>query len=203
MGEWADEWAAQGRLSTDYLGLKLKNPLEPSASPLSKNIDTALRLEDAGTAALVMYSLFEEELCAEDAMLDRLLLHADLGHDKADGFLPDYSEFQGGLERYFSPLNQLKRRPEIPVAASLNGVSPAGWVELGHALEQSAPMRSGLLKGSMSRRTCPILRSSRAPATCGCWTALRRGRGYGRRAGRASLCFFDEFRLQPLLKPPA
>jgi dihydroorotate dehydrogenase (fumarate) len=124
-------------LSTDYLGLRLKNPLVPSASPLSRNIDTALRLEDAGAAALVMYSLFEEELHAEDAMLERFLLHAELGHGEADSFLPDLGEFQGGLERYLSHLHQLKRRLEIPVVASLNGVSPSGWVELGRALEQA------------------------------------------------------------------
>lgn len=124
-------------LSTDYLGLKLKNPLVPSASPLSRDLDTALRLEDAGAAALVMYSLFEEELRAEDAMLDRFLLHADLGHGEADSFLPGHGEFKGGLERYLSQLHQLKRRLEIPVVASLNGVSPSGWVELGRALEQA------------------------------------------------------------------
>jgi dihydroorotate dehydrogenase (fumarate) len=124
-------------LSTDYLGLRLKNPLVPSASPLSKSIDTALRLEDAGAAALVMYSLFEEELHAEDAMLDRFLLHASLGHGEADGFLPDQSEFQGGLERYLAQLHQLKRRLGIPVVASLNGVSSSGWVELGRELEQA------------------------------------------------------------------
>ena len=124
-------------LSTDYLGLKLKNPLVPSASPLTKSIDTALRLEDAGAAALVMYSLFEEELHAEDAMLDRFLLHASLGHGEAEGFLPDQSEFQGGLERYLAQLHQLKRRLGIPVVASLNGVSSSGWVELGRELEQA------------------------------------------------------------------
>ena len=124
-------------LSTDYLGLKLKNPLVPSASPLSRNLDTALRLEDAGAAALVMYSLFEEELQAEDAMLDRFLLHAELGHGEADSFLPGHGEFHGGLDRYLSHLHQLKRRLEIPVVASLNGVSPSGWVELGRALEQA------------------------------------------------------------------
>ncbi|MGE5319716.1 MAG: dihydroorotate dehydrogenase-like protein [Hyphomicrobiaceae bacterium] len=122
-------------LSTDYLGLKLKNPLVPSASPLSRDLDIALRLEDAGAAALVMYSLFEEELQVEDAMLDRFLLHADLGHGEADSFLPGHGEFQGGLERYQSHLHQLKRRLEIPLVASLNGVSPSGWVELGRALE--------------------------------------------------------------------
>lgn len=125
-------------LSTDYLGLKLKNPLVPSASPLSRSFDTALRLEDAGAAALVMYSLFEEELQAEDAMVDRFLMHRGLGCSEAeDGFLPDLGEIQGGLERYLSHLHQLKRRLEIPVVASLNGVSPSGWVELGRALEQA------------------------------------------------------------------
>ncbi len=124
-------------LSTDYLGIKLKNPLVPSASPLSKRLDSALRLEDAGAAALVMYSLFEEALQTEDAMLDRFLLHADLGHGEADGFLPDYGDFQGGLERYLTHLDQLKQRLEIPVVASLNGISPSGWVELGRALEQA------------------------------------------------------------------
>ena len=122
-------------LSTDYLGLRLKNPLVPSASPLTRDIDTALRLEDAGAAALVMYSLFEEELLAEDAMLERFVLHAGIGHGEATGFLPDYGEFQGGLDRYLEQLDRLKQRLEIPVVASLNGVSPSGWVELGRALE--------------------------------------------------------------------
>jgi len=123
-------------LSTHYLGLKLKNPLVPSASPLSKNLDMALRLEDAGAAALVMYSLFEEELRAEEAMLDRFLLHADLGHGEADGFLPA-AEFKGGVERYLEHLTRLKSRLEIPVVASLNGVSLSGWVELGRSLQQA------------------------------------------------------------------
>jgi dihydroorotate dehydrogenase (fumarate) len=124
-------------LSTDYLGLKLKNPLVPSASPLSRDLDTALRLEDAGAAALVMYSLFEEELQAEDAMMDRFLLHAGIGHGEADGFLPDGADFQGGLERYLEHLQRLKSRLEIPVVASLNGVSQSGWVELGRALQEA------------------------------------------------------------------
>ncbi|HNA83763.1 MAG TPA: dihydroorotate dehydrogenase-like protein, partial [Thiobacillaceae bacterium] len=77
-------------LSTDYVGLKLKNPLVPSSSPLSKKLDSVLRLEDAGAAAVVLHSLFEEELRAEEAMSERFLLHADLGHGEADGFLPDH-----------------------------------------------------------------------------------------------------------------
>ncbi len=124
-------------LSTDYVGLKLKNPLVPSASPLSKNLDSALRLEDAGAGALVMYSLFEEELRAEEAMADRFLLHADLGHGEADSFLPDHGCFQNCLDQYLEHLRLLKQRLEIPVVASLNGVSMSGWVELGKELQQA------------------------------------------------------------------
>lgn len=123
-------------LSTEYLGLKLKNPLVPSASPLSRNLDNALRLEDAGAAALVMHSLFEEELRAEDAMFDRFLLRTDVGHSEAANFLPS-GKFQDGLERYLSHLQQLKQRLGIPVIASLNGVSRSGWVELGRALQDA------------------------------------------------------------------
>jgi dihydroorotate dehydrogenase (fumarate) len=124
-------------LSTDYVGLKLKNPLVPSASPLSKNLDMALRLEDAGAGALVMYSLFEEELRAEEAMTDRFLLHADLGHGEADSFLPDHGPFQNCLDKYLDHIRLLKQRLEIPVVASLNGVSLSGWVELGRELQQA------------------------------------------------------------------
>ncbi len=124
-------------LSTEFVGLKLKNPLVPSASPLTKHLDNALRLEDAGAAALVMYSLFEEELQAEEAMAERFLMHAGLGHAEADGFLPDHGPFQTGLERYLEQLQTLKTRLEIPVIASLNGVSRSGWVELGQAMEQA------------------------------------------------------------------
>ena len=124
-------------LSTDYVGLKLKNPLVPSASPLSKNLDVALGLEDAGAAALVMYSLFEEELDAEAAMADRFLLHGHLGHGEADGYLPDHGHFQSGLDRYLEQLRRLKERLEIPVVASLNGVSLSGWVDLGKQLQEA------------------------------------------------------------------
>jgi dihydroorotate dehydrogenase (fumarate) len=124
-------------LTTDYLGLKLKNPLVPSASPLSKQLDTALRLEDAGASALVMYSLFEEDLAAEDAMLDRFMLHADIGHGEADSYLPDHGTFRGGLERYLEHLQRLKSRLEIPIIASLNGVTRSGWLDLGKAIQEA------------------------------------------------------------------
>jgi dihydroorotate dehydrogenase (fumarate) len=124
-------------LSTTYLGLKLKNPLVPSSSPLSKHLDTALKLEDAGAAALVMHSLFEEELVAEAQMADRFLLHADLGHGEADGFLPDHGSYRSQLDYYLEHLARLKSRLGIPVIASLNGVSLSGWVDLGREIQRA------------------------------------------------------------------
>ncbi|MDR3394581.1 MAG: dihydroorotate dehydrogenase-like protein [Parasulfuritortus sp.] len=122
-------------LSTDYVGLKLKNPLVPSASPLSHDVDMARQLEDAGAAAIVMYSLFEEDVRTEDAMADRFLLNSTLGHAESDGFMPDQGEFKGMVERYLEQLTKLKRSLEIPVVASLNGISSSGWLEFGRELE--------------------------------------------------------------------
>lgn len=124
-------------LSTDYVGLKLKNPLVPSSSPLSKKLDTVLQMEDAGAGAIVLHSLFEEELRAEEAMAERFLLNADLGHGEADGFLPDHGDFLNCLDRYLEHLRRVKERLDIPVVASLNGVSLSGWVELGRELQQA------------------------------------------------------------------
>ncbi len=124
-------------LSTTYLGLKLKNPLVPSSSPLLKQLDTALKLEDAGAAALVMHSLFEEELRAEAQMADRFLLHGDIGHGESDGFLPDHGGYQSHLDHYLEHLARLKTRLSIPVIASLNGVSLSTWVDLGREIQQA------------------------------------------------------------------
>ncbi|MGF1547998.1 MAG: dihydroorotate dehydrogenase-like protein [Thiotrichales bacterium] len=122
---------------TDYLGLTLKNPLVPSASPLSRGLDDARRLEDAGAAALVMYSLFEEEVRAEEALLDRHVVHETLGHAEAQGFMPLHPRYQSGLDAYLEQIVGLKSALEIPVVASLNGTTPGGWVELGRELAQA------------------------------------------------------------------
>ncbi len=124
-------------LETTYLGLKLKNPLVPSASPLSRDLDTAKRLEDAGAAALVMYSLFEEEVIAEEEQLTGLMDFQDLGHGEADTYLPLHPEYKTGLDEYLEQLQALKEALDIPVIASLNGATDSGWVEHGRELEQA------------------------------------------------------------------
>ena len=124
-------------LQTTWLGMSLKNPLVPSASPLSQDLDSARRLEDAGAAALVMYSLFEEDILAEQERLTQLLEFQDLGHGEADSYLPLHEDYQTGLDQYLEQLQRLKKSLEIPVIASLNGSSDSGWVEHGRELQQA------------------------------------------------------------------
>jgi dihydroorotate dehydrogenase (fumarate) len=123
-------------LSTNYLGLALANPLVPSASPLSRSLDTARALEDAGAAALVMYSLFEEEL-NEQLMQSAFLQHQDVGYSEAESFLPVHGKMGSELDNYLEQLQRLKGALSIPVIASLNGVSLDGWVENGKQLTEA------------------------------------------------------------------
>ena len=124
-------------LSTEYLGLKLKNPLVPSSSPLSKHIDTARRLEDAGAGALVMHSLFEEKIEEEDANLARFFHQQSLGHGEADSFHPVPDNYRSYEEVYLEHLESLKSSLEIPIIASLNGTTPGGWVNYATALQDA------------------------------------------------------------------
>ncbi len=124
-------------LSTEYLGLKLKNPLVPSASPLSRHLDSARHLEDAGASALVMHSLFEELIAQEDGRIARFFHQQALGHAEADSFHPLPADYQSYEEKYLAHLASLKECLEIPVIASLNGITPGGWVEYASALESA------------------------------------------------------------------
>jgi dihydroorotate dehydrogenase (fumarate) len=120
-------------LTTTYLGLEIKNPLVPSASPLSKSIDMSRELEDAGASAIIMWSLFEEAITAESESMVRFLAQQDTGFAEASSFLPDHEDFPHGLEIYLENLRRLKEALDIPIIASLNGVTPGGWIE--HAKE--------------------------------------------------------------------
>ena len=124
-------------LTTNYIGLKLANPLVPSASPLSKNVSSARRLEDAGASALVMYSLFEEKIEAEEHQIQRFFYEQSLGHGEADSFHPMPDNIQTYQEHYLEQLQKIKSALSIPVIASLNGTSLSGWVEYGQQLQQA------------------------------------------------------------------
>jgi len=124
-------------LSTTYLGLKLKNPLVPSASPFAKDLSAAKRLEDAGAAAIVMNSLFEEEVNADEERLDHLMHHQDIGHFEAASYLPAEDSYKTHLESYLEQLEGLKRSLDIPVIASLNGTTPSGWTAHARQLQEA------------------------------------------------------------------
>jgi len=125
-------------LTTQYLGMTIENPLVPSASPLSKSVASARELEDNGAAAIIMWSLFEEAITAESESMVRFLHHQDIGSAEArDGFLPHWRDFQGGLERYLEGIRQLKEALDIPVIASLNGITLSGWIRHARELEQA------------------------------------------------------------------
>ena len=124
-------------LSTQYLGLKLNNPLVPSASPLSKDLIAAKQLEDAGASALVMYSLFEEQIESESKRHDRFFHQQAIGHAEADSFHPLHFDYDSYQERYLENLQQLKSDLDIPVIASLNGTTPKGWIEYGKEIQQA------------------------------------------------------------------
>jgi dihydroorotate dehydrogenase (fumarate) len=124
-------------LTTNYIGLKLANPLVPSASPLSKDVSSARRLADAGASALVMYSLFEEKIEAEEHQIQRFFYEQSLGHGEADSFHPMPDNIQTYQEHYLEQLQKIKSALSIPVIASLNGTSLSGWVEYGKQLQQA------------------------------------------------------------------
>jgi dihydroorotate dehydrogenase (fumarate) len=124
-------------LTTHYLGLELKNPLVPSASPLTGAPEIAKQLEDAGASAVIMYSLFEEAINAEDETMARFLHHQDTGFAEADGFLPSHHDFTHGLDVYLEQVGRLKQSLSIPVIASLNGDTPGGWTSHAKELEQA------------------------------------------------------------------
>lgn len=124
-------------LNTEYLGLKLKNPLVPSASPLSRDLGAARRLEDAGAAALVMHSLFEEKIEEEDARLARFFHQQSLGHGEAQSFHPVPENYSSYEEQYLEQLQALKAALSVPVIASLNGTTPGGWVSYARALQDA------------------------------------------------------------------
>ena len=124
-------------LSTTYLGLQLRSPLVASSGPLTARIDTLRALEQAGIAAVVLPSLFEEQVDHEDMQADRL---ADLGsfsNPEATSYFPDLVDYESVADRYIRHVEEAKEVLSIPVIASLNGVTPGGWVRYARLLERA------------------------------------------------------------------
>jgi dihydroorotate dehydrogenase (fumarate) len=124
-------------LTTTYLGLKLAHPLVPSASPFSKDADSAKRLEDAGASAIVMHSLFEEKIESEAQQMDRFFYQQGLGTGELDSFHPVPDNIKSYQEQYLENLQALKSSLAIPVIASLNGSSLSGWIDYSTHIQQA------------------------------------------------------------------
>jgi dihydroorotate dehydrogenase (fumarate) len=163
-------------LSTTYLGLPLPNPLVVGASPMCDDLDLVRRLEDAGAAAIVMHSLFEEQIVRER---ERVAYDLDANVDafsEASSFLPRPSEFRLAPEEYLEQIRRIRAAVAMPVIGSLNGVTPTGWLDYARLIEQagahaielntyyiaSDPMEHA---GAVERRTLDIVRAVKQAVT--------------------------------------
>lgn len=124
-------------LSTTYMGLKLKNPIVPSSSPLSQSIDNVKKMEDAGAAAVVVYSLFEEQITHESGELDHYLSYGTESYAEALSYFPEPQQFYLTPYQYLDHIAALKKAVDIPIIGSLNGVSTGGWVKYAKNIEQA------------------------------------------------------------------
>lgn len=130
-------------LRTTYLGIPLKNPLVASASPLSQKIETVKQLEESGISAIVMYSLFEEQIVHDSLRLHRDVTQGIESFAEAQTYLPDMGAYQDlrqysiGPDTYVENLRKIKKAVSIPVIGSLNGFTNGGWIEYAHKIEQA------------------------------------------------------------------
>lgn len=124
-------------LETTYLGMKLRTPLVPSASPLSEEIGNIKRMEDAGAAAVVLYSLFEEQLRLETYELNHHLTYGTESFPEALTYFPQPQEFHLGPEGYLNHIRRAKQAVDIPIIASLNGSTVGGWIDFARLIEEA------------------------------------------------------------------
>jgi dihydroorotate dehydrogenase (fumarate) len=124
-------------LSTSYLGLALQCPLVASASPLCEDIGNIRRMEDAGAAAVVLHSLFEEQITLESQHLDRYLSHGTESFAESLTYLPDMVSYNLGPDGYLEHIRRAKAAVDIPVIGSLNGVSTGGWISYAQKIQEA------------------------------------------------------------------
>jgi dihydroorotate dehydrogenase (fumarate) len=124
-------------LSAPYMGLTLRTPLVASAGPLQKDIANVLKLEDAGISAIVLHSLFEEQIEVESLHLDRFLSGGADSYAESLSYLPDMRSYNIGPDAYLEHIRRAKASVDIPIIASLNGISLGGWIEHAKLIEQA------------------------------------------------------------------
>lgn len=124
-------------MTTRYLGLELKNPLVASSSPLCQDLDKIKQMEEAGLSAVVLHSLFEEQINIESEELNRYLVQGTERFAESLTYFPEMGSYNIGPEEYLDHLSEAKDAVEIPVIASLNGVSTGGWIEYAERMEEA------------------------------------------------------------------
>jgi dihydroorotate dehydrogenase (fumarate) len=160
-------------LNTTYMGLELAHPLVPSASPLSRTLDGIRQLEDAGASAVVMYSLFEEQITLEGLALDTMLNHGSEAFPEALSYFPDLEHYNIGPDQYLELISSAKAAVKIPIIGSLNGVTTGGWIEYARHIEEAGanalelnlynvPADPNLSSNDVEERYLEVLREVRA-----------------------------------------
>ncbi len=124
-------------LRTRYLGLELANPVVASASPLTGNVESLKRLQAAGVSAVVLPSLFEEQIEHDEMATHRLLLSGTEMSPEASGFFQEPTGLRTGCDQYLDLIAQAKKALQIPVIASLNGYTPGGWTNIAHQMQEA------------------------------------------------------------------
>jgi dihydroorotate dehydrogenase (fumarate) len=140
------------------MGMTLQNPIVPSASPLSRSLDGIRRMEDAGAGAIVMYSLFEEQITLESNILDHYLSYSAESTAEAISYFPEMGSYNVGPDEYLNLLTRAKAATDIPIIGSLNGISTGGWIEYAQKIEQAGA--DGLELNVYFIPTDPLLPSS-------------------------------------------
>jgi len=124
-------------LATKYMGFELPHPLIPGASPLSDSLDAVRRLEDAGAPMIIMHSLFEEQISREDIALNRAMDTPKFSYAEALTYFPEPHEFELGPYEYLEKVRRIKSAVSVPLIASLNGVTPGGWIQYAKMIEDA------------------------------------------------------------------
>jgi dihydroorotate dehydrogenase (fumarate) len=124
-------------LTTSYMGLTLKNPIVPSASPLSKRVSSIRQMEDAGAAAITMESLFEEQIDLQALAQHNFLEQTTFMSAEATSYFPKAADFNRGPDGYLDHIRQAKEAVDVPVIGSLNGVTPGGWTRYARLIEEA------------------------------------------------------------------
>ncbi|MCU0395646.1 MAG: dihydroorotate dehydrogenase-like protein [Chitinophagaceae bacterium] len=124
-------------LGTTYMGLKLESPVVVSACPLSEDIGNIMRMEDAGAGAVVMFSLFEEQIRSDNARFEAVSQATSNAFAEASDFFPNIEEYHVGPHEYLEKIRQAKARTSLPIIASLNGITSEGWIEYAMLMEEA------------------------------------------------------------------